>query len=421
MSPTASASIFELPPILNSICQNLSEIHINTCRLVCKDWASLFDPYRWDYIYFDTPSYGNGLSKEPFYTNLGPRSLVAVRKNSSRIRNLSIPLAELAQLLRTDQEALSRLQELNLRTVDGRSDFVDHVNEVFRFVTKPSSRLHKVSMPVITTGSLGFDYCLLPGLAVHLALTVLELRTENPPDPLVALAILKSCPPTLRKLVVNCLCHGFDSSMEKVQKIAAGIRESEEQYEWRRFDSLKILVMTCCMGGCESWVHLPILKNSPNLKFLMIGGHYEDGEVDFEGFRETLKLIPTTCPKIEHLHMRHGGQESAVSGADLVRLIQAYPKGLKSFHFVMPRSGQEDVFSVLVQTSATTLESVMWEYIYDPPTLSVETVSRLVQDCALLEDFRMRCRCYRHPCCPHVELDVLVCNQNKNGANWWYD
>ncbi|KAF9544685.1 hypothetical protein EC957_011792 [Mortierella hygrophila] len=422
MSFAASAPIFDLPPVLDLICEFIWTDDINSCRLVCKEWATLFDIYRWKHVYSDIPSLG--LSGELCYNLQGPRSLEAIWKNSSRIRTLNITIAELAQLLELDQDTLPHLQELSLRSkYCCSSDDVAHVNEVFKFMTRPSSRLHAVSMSTaIKESHHRFNLGLLPGLAIHPALTELTLRAYKYSDPLVVLAILKNCPPTLHKLRVDCHCEGFDGP-EKARKLAAIARESEEQYEWRRFESLRRLTVTCRLGGCESWVHHPILRNSPNLRCLRIGEYFDDDEVDFEGFRQTLAVIPTTCPKIEHLDVQQGGIEMGVSAEDLVRLVQSYPRGLRSFNFSMPESGGEQVFSAIIQTSATTLESVFLDHFYYSSTVSVETATRFVQECPLLEDFRMGCSCSQSPRCRHIELRQFVDSQNKRSDHfrWLYN
>ncbi|KAF9146548.1 hypothetical protein BGX30_013763 [Mortierella sp. GBA39] len=419
MSFAASASIFDLPPVLDSICESIWTDDINSCRLVCKEWATLFDIYRWRDVYSDIPSLSP--SGELCYNLHGPRSLEAIRKNSSRIRHLNIPIAKLAQLLELDQDTLPHLQDLCLRSeYCCSSDDVAHVNEVFKFMTRPSSRLHAVSIPTaIKESHHRFNLGLLPGLAIHPALTELTLRAYKYSDPLVVLAILKNCPPTLQKLRVDCHCEGFNGP-EKARELAAIERESEEQYEWRRFESLRRLIVTCGLGGCESWVHHPILRNSPNLRCLRAGDYFDDDDVDSEGFRQTLAMIPTTCPKIEYLNVQQGGIQTGVSTEDLVDLVQSYPRGLRSFNFSMPESGGEQVFSAIIQTSATTLESIFLDHSYCSSTVSVETANRLVQECPLLEDFRMRCPCSQRPRCRHAELQQFVDSQNKkNGDLQW--
>ncbi|KAF9154653.1 hypothetical protein BG015_000338 [Linnemannia schmuckeri] len=121
-------------------------------------------------------------------------------------------------------------------------------------------------------------------------------------------------------------------------------------------------------------------------------------------------MIPTTCLKIEHPHVAQGGQELTLSSADLVRLIQSYPRGLKSFRLVMPDSGHEQIFSALTQTSATTLKSVHFEHFYISSTASMETFICLRQECALLGDFRVSCHCSRSAGCPHAGLRNLLPN-----------
>src|SRR5690349_25149043 len=88
--------IFELPPILDAICNQLGVEEIQRCRLVCKIWSTLFESYRWKYINLDS-------LKRP--------SANLLARNSHWILRLH---ASLRILLDTDQSSFTNLRELTL-------------------------------------------------------------------------------------------------------------------------------------------------------------------------------------------------------------------------------------------------------------------------------------------------------------------
>ncbi|KAF9297946.1 hypothetical protein BGZ88_008540 [Linnemannia elongata] len=196
--------------------------------------------------------------------------------------------------------------------------------------------------------------------------------------------------------------------------------DSDRMYEWRQFESLRILSVDCQYGVCESWVHHPILKNAPLLKYLKTGCYVdiedEDNDItDFAGYRHTLVVVSTACPEIQHLHVQHGGWDPVITAAELVSLIQAYPKGLKALNFGMPESGQEEVISALLNSSASTLKSVVIEHYPNIPPVSKEAVARMVEECPQLEELDINCQCHTDPSveCLHVELEAFAEAQGK--------
>ncbi|KAG0063664.1 hypothetical protein BGZ89_009721 [Linnemannia elongata] len=363
--------------VVTSICKFILMDRINSCRLVCKDWASLFDRYRWRYIEFNIPCLDLGPKGEILDNFLGPSSLEAVRKNSNRIRTLGVKAQDLVQLLllendqgqyhcgndnndnngRTPLLSNTRCLNIDFSEIHASTDIND-VNGAFKFVVRRTSRHQILSFTKLFRTSQGFDFSLLASFATHSTLTVLQIASHRASDQRLVFAILKNTPPCLRK---------------------------------RQFESLRILSVNCQYGVCESWVHHPILKNAPLLKYLKTGCYVdiedEDNDItDFAGYRHTLVVVSTACPEIQHLHVQYGGWDPVITAAELVSLIQAYPKGLEALNFEMPESGQEEVISALLNSSASTLKSVVIEHYPNIPPVSKEAVARMVEECPQLEE-----------------------------------
>ncbi|KAG0319002.1 hypothetical protein BGZ97_002933 [Linnemannia gamsii] len=211
---------------------------------------------------------------------------------------------------------------------------------------------------------------LLARFAIHPTLTALDIESHRTADQRLVLAILKNCPPGLRKLSLGCLCQGRDKA-ERTQNSSATVRDPDMLYDWRQFESLRSLSIDCQWGECESWVHHPILRNSPHLRYLKTGCYVD---VDNEDQDDNTTAF-VACPMIECFHIQHGGQNTVVSAAELVRLIQAYPKGLKSLSFEIPKSSIEEVIAALLKTSVSTLESPSMAHYLDMPPLPRATTS----------------------------------------------
>ncbi|KAG0073501.1 hypothetical protein BGZ90_011535 [Linnemannia elongata] len=395
------STIFELPPVLDRICEHIRGRDIDNCRLVCKEWASLFDIYRWQSIYFDPPS-----------DKHGPKS-ASVLRNSSRTRRLNITVSQLSSLLEQQEqpaspagqsqgqgEIFSNLRYLTLRGGDsyqGDNNFVA-ANRTFRFIATMAMQLREVFLPqLMADSSLGFDYSLLSSFVTHPTLTDISLSGEMVcSDPVLTLAILKHCPPSLQRLSMCCICLGDDHA-ERIQMAASIVAKSERSYQWPRFGCLKDLSIGCHYGGvgsCETWVHIPILKNAPRLRKLNLFSFYSRDEIGLESFRQILETTITHCPSINHLRVDPGANPLPV--ADLVRLIQVYPKGLEFLMIAMPKTDQHQILNAVLQTSRSTLESLYLDFgAFTPAAIPEASIHHLIRECSKLRELEVLCTCAR--------------------------
>ncbi|KAG0051337.1 hypothetical protein BGZ89_003561 [Linnemannia elongata] len=202
-----------------------------------------------------------------------------------------------------------------------------------------------------------FDYGLLSRFGTHPTLTHLTLAAVEKPsqdDIFIMLAILKNCPSSLRSLCLRCDYSSKDS-YDRLAELHAAILE--RKHPWRVFESLEHLEISWDPEGCQSWVHLPILRNSPKLTHLFIGSDKPAVIVaDFHigDMQKVLQATRIFCPNIRQFGGRFAGYPDLEN--DLVRLIQAYPKGLKSLDVALNMSVQNLFIPALLPISATTLE-----------------------------------------------------------------
>jgi len=148
-----------------------------------------------------------------------------------------------------------------------------------------------------------------------------------------------------------------------------------------------------------------------------------DGQdVEIDGLLQLLHLMPEACPRIEHLQVYQVGLYP-IPEADIVQLLQGYPRGLKTLHLTFPYEDDDLIFSILVQTSAVTLRSLHFELLEDSPSLPCEIIDRIVQDFPQLEELSARCRCSQESSepCEHAGLDLLVETGGKRRAtSCWF-
>ncbi|KAG0212377.1 hypothetical protein BGX33_003668 [Mortierella sp. NVP41] len=242
---------------------------------------------------------------------------------------------------------------------------------VLKFVAMSLHLQHSMMVRIIAD-SQSFDNSLLSTFATLPVLTRLVLGGElSSSDQGLTLAILRNCPPSLQRLDLCCLCQG-DERDERFQRAESAVAESEKSYQWKRFESLKSLSISCDYGGCESWAHIPLLKNSPHLRLLNLMSYDPRGEPELEAFQQVLDAAIACCPDIDCLRVDPG--DNPLTAAGLVRLIQAYPKGLESLIVSMPKTGQELVISAIFQTSAATPESFTLIMAHSRRLLSITTV-----------------------------------------------
>lgn len=411
--PPPALALFEIPTVLDSIHQYMLRDDIHNCRLVCKVWAQLFDIYRWQTIYYDPPSNNHGPSPQ------------TIRRNSPRTLYLNICLSQLSNLLEQQEQeyhqsttttttsakeatVVHQLQDgifANVRDLccrGGDDDLSENdpepANRLFKFLTTTTMRLRSFMLPrLMANSSQGFDFSLLSSFTAHPTLTELSLSGEvADSDPVLTLAILKNCPPSLQRLSMCCFCQGDDHAA-RTQSAAAYIAKSERSYQWKHFESLKSLSIGCDyggVGGCETWVHIPIVKNAPNLKVFNLFAFDPRDETGLMTFRELLKTAITYSPNITRLRVDTGNNPLPVT--DLVHLIHSYPKGLEFLIIAMPRTDQDLILSVILETSRSTLESLYINFCSSTPlALSQDNIHRFIKECSRLKELETECGCER--------------------------
>ncbi|OAQ28802.1 hypothetical protein K457DRAFT_19979 [Linnemannia elongata AG-77] len=378
-TPPTSTNIFELPPILESICNNLLPYDIRDCRLVCKSWALLFEPYSWRYIDLHWPTQ---------YT-----TAKLIESNSHRIWSLSALMRDLSILLEANQVLCTNLRELltlgdfyhveQFEVLYDAHGISDHrhpgcpLAEILKLVSL-NPQLHTLEFSTITNSIQPFDYSLLSGFSALQKLTRLALEpgAYERKDPELIFNILKSCPSFLQELRLGCYCEFKSRRNYMVQSMESAATASRRKTPWKTFQYLKSLSVRCKHGECEPWIHEPILRNSPQLNRISIFGRS----------REVLETASTFCPSIERLRIGSGPCMPPANRQeeDFVRLIKAYPRGLKSLYLEAKCSTQDRILSALLQTSLMTLESLQVE---GGAGISRETIIRTLRDCTNLQEF----------------------------------
>lgn len=289
----------------------------------------------------------------------------------------------------------------------GDNNFVA-ANRIFRFIATMAMQLREVMLPqLMADSSLGFDYSLLSSFATHPTLTKISLSGEMVcSDPVLTLAILKHCPPSLQQLSMCCICLGDDHA-ERTQMAASIVAKSERSYQWPRFECLKKFSIGCDYGGvgsCEHWVHIPILRNAPRLEELNLYSFYSRDEIGLESFRQILETTITHCPNINNLRVDPGANPLPV--ADLVRLIQVYPKGLEFLMIAMPKTDQDEILKAVLQTSRSTLESLYLDFgAFTHAAIPEASIHHLIRECSKLRELEARCTCER--LIPDYDCDAL--------------
>ncbi|KAF9094714.1 hypothetical protein BGX23_001719, partial [Mortierella sp. AD031] len=85
--PQPSISIFEIPLILDIICESIGPKEVWSCRRTCQLWAGVFEPYVWHRL---------RLSRRT------TRPLAATRllqQNASKVRSLVVHIADTVLLV----------------------------------------------------------------------------------------------------------------------------------------------------------------------------------------------------------------------------------------------------------------------------------------------------------------------------------
>ncbi|KAG9066719.1 hypothetical protein KI688_012628 [Linnemannia hyalina] len=347
--PPGTISIFEIPLILDIICDLISPKDVWSCRRTCRVWSHSFEPYVWHHIRLSLRT---------------TRPLAATRllqQNAYRIRSLDIHIADtiflvpsctrLTQLTcyggssnssNNNNRDLSRQHEQNINSNHPKDS--PQAGATHLIARNPHLERLIITMEFTALAPKYFTAPVLIGLRQS-AISTLELNLRQTCDVTVLAAILLHCPDTLTELTIDSTAR-----FERTQVITE-LEGSDCQWislpPWREFPSLARLVLRHQLKFQEEAILFPLLRHSQHLRELALPS------IRMSHSDTMVAILIEFCPHIDR--MLRFSEHDDLTHDRCLDILWAYPR-LVEFAFCYSEDMTSKVIEVLLEQSGSTLE-----------------------------------------------------------------
>ncbi|OAQ32898.1 hypothetical protein K457DRAFT_15974 [Linnemannia elongata AG-77] len=347
--PPGTISIFEIPLILDIICDLISPKDVWSCRRTCQVWSHSFEPYAWHHIRLSRRT------ARPF------EATQLLQKNADKIRSLDIHIADTIFLV----PSCTRLTQLtcyggsssssNNHNRDlSRQD--DHNSNSSRLKNSPQAgATHLIAQnPHLECLTFAMEFTALipeyftPSVLIGLrqsAISTLELDLRQTYDVTVLAAILFYCPDTLTELTIN-----NTARFERTQFITELGGDNCQRIPlppWREFPSLTRLVLRHQLKFQEEAILFPLLRHSQHLRELALPS------IRMSHSDTMVTILIESCPHIDR--MLRFSEHDDLTHDRCLDILWAYPS-LVEFAFCYSEDMTPEVIEVLLEQSGSTLE-----------------------------------------------------------------
>lgn len=382
--PPGTISIFEIPLILDIICDLISPKDVWSCRRTCQVWSHNFEPYVWHHIRLSRRT------ARPF------EATQLLQKNADRIRSLHIYIADTIFLV----PSCTRLTQLtcyggsssssNNHNRDlSRQD--DHNSNSSRPKNSPrAGATHLIAQnPHLECLTIAMEFTALipeyftPPVLIGLrqsAISTLELDLRQTYDVTVLAAILLYCPDTLTELTIN-----NTARFERTQFITELGGDNCQRISlppWREFPSLTRLVLRHQLKFQEEAILFPLLRHSQHLRELALPS------IRMSHSDTMVTILIESCPHIDR--MLRFSEHDDLTHDRCLDILWAYPS-LVEFAFCYSEDMTPEVIEVLLEQSGSTLEVLEVSAGFDTDNRARigACVSQVLQRCPRLRKLKV--------------------------------
>ncbi|KAF8978391.1 hypothetical protein BGZ46_006508 [Entomortierella lignicola] len=289
-----TATVFEIPILLDVICDNLSPKDIWNCYRSCRAWKSLFDPYR---------------SRIVQYAYLNSTQTSSIIQNSHQIRILKVDLADAGYFLNS---ACINLRKLFVVDFEYTNDKSTNPNTNALELIKRNPKLQKLDIHhrADTQAPQPFHESVLESLSIHASLRSITINMRLPWD--VTRSFLSHLPPKLEELTMMTYYYVSQHSDPANRLLPLQLD---------RPTALRRITMLDEMSSPQHYFLPSLLTYCPDLEEISVP-HYS------EGCREIAAILKANCPKLRVLNQ--GAYISPFFECEMRQLINtAFPNGLQ--------------------------------------------------------------------------------------------
>ncbi|KAF9110996.1 hypothetical protein BGX27_005523 [Mortierella sp. AM989] len=352
-----TTSIFEIPILLDVICDNLSPKDIWNCYRSSQSWKSLFDPYR---------------SRVVQYAYLNSTQTSSIIHNSHQIRNLKVDLADAGHFLGS-----ACINLLNLVCIDfgytACNELIDPAVNALELISRnPKLQSLTVQHRADTQAPQPLQNSVLKALSIHRSLRSITLDIRLPWE--VTREFLSNIPPKLEELTMKTYYYVSQHS-DPTNRL--------HPLQLNRPTALRRITMLDEMSSPQHYFLPSLLEHSPELEEISIP-YYS------EGCREIAAILRANCPKLRALNQ--GVYINPFYELTIAQLlITAFPNGIRRLvlgKVLKPANNQlNQLFHILTNNPfANTLEVLEFKH---PPAYTSGEIVGILQSCTRLRELRL--------------------------------
>ncbi|KAF9159760.1 hypothetical protein BGX21_001942 [Mortierella sp. AD011] len=327
-----TATIFEIPILLDVICDNLSPKDIWNCYRCNKSWRSLFDPYR---------------SRIVQYAYLNSSQSSSIIHNSHQIRNLKVDLADAGYFLSSTCINLRKLVCVDFGYTDDTSS-IDPTENALELINKnPKLQTLEIIHRADSQAPQPFHDSILKALSIHASLRSIVINIRLPWE--VTRAFLSHLPPKLEELTMMTYYYVSQHSDPANRLLPLQLD---------RPTALRRITMLDEMCSPQHYFLPSLLLYCPDLEEISVP-HYS------EGSRDIAAILRANCPKLRVLNQ--GVYISPFFECEMRQLLStAFPNGVRRLvlgkMIKHSRDRQSRFLSILAKSpSANTIEVLEME------------------------------------------------------------
>ncbi|KAG0093079.1 hypothetical protein BGZ93_002793 [Podila epicladia] len=358
-------SVFEIPLLMDLICENLFKDEIAACRLVCRAWSQYFEPLLWqDWELSDDheldPEHRQILADYAGYA----RDLIVCMSEKGTMG----PFLQGLTLRSIACVGLHSLSSLDCSSVQGPKTSQDNsaIARTVYYLIQQNPGLRNLSIADISFHKLTNldpgvkDGGLFSVLADHTYLRTLVLSSSRSVSDGQARALLQHIPVSLQVLEVNWEVTSHDK------------KKRFPDIGWKANSSLRRLRLRGSFKNYENSVLVPFLGRCPGLIEIALPSMNSDTPTS------VANLLAETCPSLQELDLRAGQytEDEILVFLDRLGPLRAFMLG-EGNHF-------ERFVLELVAKSHRTLEVLKFERNV---CISGQDMERILNSCSRLRVF----------------------------------
>ncbi|KAG0231575.1 hypothetical protein B0O80DRAFT_529549 [Mortierella sp. GBAus27b] len=310
---TESASVFEIPHLLDRICANLDRKDLWNCARCCRDWNSYFGPYLFHSITL------SNLTR--------PKTFRVYNNHSHHIRTLSFAFSNFE---RFDISHCNKLRELEVQ-FGGRDIEFEHVQDDPNTIPEARIRVADLIQKNHNLRTLRIrEKHGLPRVMRYLVQPILDAIKNHHFLTTIIVSVPPACyslPTFIAHLPPQLL--ELDMGSYVIQNCYGTSKDHIREFHIPKL-RLRRLILSWPPRCFIASMFLPLLRQCPDLEVLQLPFQLCNDKRVYDAVK-LAHVFETHCERLHTLMVQHCAPKCRAS-VDLVKLVQAFPKEFRGLY-----------------------------------------------------------------------------------------